>query len=319
VRRLPDGLGTILLLDLAALLLFSMTVPAFLSAANLQALALSALALLLLATGQTIVLISGGIDLSAPAVVGLASVAGALVMSEGHGLLSGAPLAGIAGIAAMLAVGSGAGVLNGLAIGMLRIPPFMATLTMATFAAGLAVWLARYGAGTETLYGLPRLVTTIGRTPLLMIGLTLLALALVHVVLEHTVLGRSIRAAGFSPATARVSGVRILDVIVRTYMLSGALAALAALIITAQLETASPAHGRPLLLDVIGASVIGGTSLAGGVGTIAATALGVAFLALLGNGLTLLNLSDFVITIVKGLVILAAALVDVWRRRHAIA
>ena len=319
MRRLPASLGVILLLDLAALLVFSIAVPVFLSAPNLQALALSALALLLLATGQTIVMISGGIDLSAPAVVGLASVAGALVMSEGPGVLSGAPLAGIGGIAAMLAVGGCTGVLNGLAIGVLRIPPFMATLTMATFAAGLAVWLARYGAGTETLYGLPPLVTTIGRTPVLMFGLTLLAVVLVHVVLEHTVLGRSIRAVGFSPATARVSGVRILDVVVRTYMLSGAMAALAALIITAQLESASPAHGRPLLLDVIGASVIGGTSLAGGVGTIAATALGVAFLALLSNGLSLLNLSDFVITIVKGLVILAAALVDGWRRRHAIA
>jgi len=317
VTRPPGGLGTILLLDLAALVLFSLLVPAFASAANLQALAISALALLLLATGQTVVLITGGIDLSAPAVVGLASVAGALVMIDGPGAVSQGPLAGLGGIAAMLAVGSGAGLLNGLAVGVLRIPPFMATLTMATFASGLAVWLARYAAGTETMYGLPRLVTTIGRTPWLMMVLVVLAVVLVHVVVEHTGLGRSIRAVGFNPATARVSGVRVADVIVRAYVLSGALAALAALIITAQLETASPAHGRPLLLDVIGASVIGGTSLAGGVGTVAATALGVAFLALLSNGLTLLNTSDFVITIVKGLVILAAALVDGWHRRRA--
>lgn len=319
MRRRAGDLSTILLLDVAALVLFSLAVPAFLSTANLQALVLSALALLLLATGQTIVLITGGIDLSAPAVVGLASVAGALVMTEGPGVLSEGPLASVAGIAAMLAVGGGAGVLNGLAVGVLRIPPFMATLTMATFASGLAVWLARYGAGAETVYGLPPLVTTIGRTPLLMMLLTLLAVALVHVVVEHTALGRSIRAVGFNAATARVSGVRIVEVVVRAYMLSGALAALAALIITAQLETASPAHGRPLLLDVIGASVIGGTSLAGGVGTVAATALGVAFLALLSNGLTLLNTSDFAITIVKGLVILAAALVDGWHRQRALA
>lgn len=319
MRRRAGDLSTILLLDVAALVLFSLAVPAFLSTANLQALVLSALALLLLATGQTIVLITGGIDLSAPAVVGLASVAGALVMTKGPGVLSEGPLASVAGIAAMLAVGGGAGVLNGLAVGVLRIPPFMATLTMATFASGLAVWLARYGAGAETVYGLPPLVTTIGRTPLLMMLLTLLAVALVHVVVEHTALGRSIRAVGFNAATARVSGVRIVEVVVRAYMLSGALAALAALIITAQLETASPAHGRPLLLDVIGASVIGGTSLAGGVGTVAATALGVAFLALLSNGLTLLNTSDFAITIVKGLVILAAALVDGWHRQRALA
>lgn len=316
----PGGaLGTILLLDAAAFALFALVAPGFASVANLQAVALSALALVLLASGQTLVLITGGIDLAAPAIVGLASVTGALVMGGEHGLLAGHALAATAGVAAMLAAGAVAGAANGAAVGLLRMPPFMATLTMATFASGLAIWMARRGAGSETIYDLPRAVVAMGATPWLMIGVAAAAVTLAHVVLERTALGRSMRALGHNARTARVSGVPVARVTLQAYAASGLLAALASFLLTAQLETASPAHGRQLLLDVIGASVIGGTSLAGGIGTIASTTLGVVFLALVGNGLTLLNLSDFTITIVKGLVILGAALLDVWRRRGATA
>jgi ribose/xylose/arabinose/galactoside ABC-type transport system permease subunit len=109
--------------------------------------------------------------------------------------------------------------------------------------------------------------------------------------------------------------VRVERILLAAFVLSGLFAGLAAVLLTARLETASPSHGRALLLDVIGATVIGGTSLTGGRGSIRGTALGVLFLAMVGNGLTLLNLSDFVITIVKGILILVAALGDAARRR----
>ena len=161
----PGGaLGTILLLDAAAFALFAVVAPGFASVANLQAVALSALALVLLASGQTLVLITGGIDLAAPAIVGLASVTGALVMGGEHGLLAGHALAATAGVAAMLGAGAVAGAANGAAVGLLRMPPNMATLTMATFASGLAVWMARRGAGSETIYDLPRAVVAMGAT-----------------------------------------------------------------------------------------------------------------------------------------------------------
>jgi ribose transport system permease protein len=107
-----------------------------------------------------------------------------------------------------------------------------------------------------------------------------------------------------------VSGVPVPTVIAGAYVVSGTFAAVAAILLTGSLETASPAHGRPLLLDVIGATVIGGTSLSGGRGHVGGAALGVLFLAMLGNALTLLNLSDFAITIVKGSLILVAAILD---------
>lgn len=308
------ALGTILLIDVVALAVFSILAPGFLTPVNLQAAAISSLPLLLLATGQTLVLVTGGIDLSAPSVVGLASVAGALVMGGDHGLLAGHAAAPTLGVLAMLLTGALAGAANGLAVGLLRIPPFMATLTVATLASGASIWLARRGAGAETIYHLPASIVALGATAWAGIVVALAAAAVAHALLEATALGRAMRAIGHNVRTAHVSGIAVARTTIQTYVASGLLAAVASVLLTAQLETASPAHGRQLLLDVIGASVIGGTSLAGGVGTIPATLLGVVFLAVIGNGLTLFNLSDFVITIVKGLVILGAALLDVWRR-----
>jgi ribose/xylose/arabinose/galactoside ABC-type transport system permease subunit len=107
----------------------------------------------------------------------------------------------------------------------------------------------------------------------------------------------------------------VAGVTIGAYVLSGVYAALASILLTARLETGSPNHGKFLLLDIIGAAVIGGTSLFGGKGKVLWTIHGVLFLALLGNGLNLLNVSDFLITIIKGGVILLAALLDGWRNR----
>jgi ribose transport system permease protein len=305
----------ILLLCAAAFLAFAVTIPGFASAANISGILTAALPLLLLATGQTFVLVSAGIDLSAPAIVGLASVAGGLVMSADTGLLAGHPLAPPAGILVMLATGVFAGLVNGICIGMFKMPAFMVTLTTAMFAGGLAVLLVRIAANTETMFGLPRTFVAVGGTPLAA-GLVACACILTaQGLLVRTSYGRMLQAVGYNPRTSRVSGVPVARVTAAAYVVSGVFAAVAAVLLTGSLETASPTHGRQLLLDVIGATVIGGTSLSGGRGDVAGTAVGVLFLAVLGNGLTLLNLSDFAITIVKGLLILVAAIVDSARGR----
>jgi ribose/xylose/arabinose/galactoside ABC-type transport system permease subunit len=166
------------------------------------------------------------------------------------------------------------------------------------------------------MYALPASFVALGRNAALAAAVAIGATAAADVLLERTLLGRWLRAVGFNPRAARVAGVPVERVVVAAYAASGAFAALASILLTARLETASPTHGRQLLLDVIGAAVIGGTSLAGGVGRVRWTLLGVLFLAMAGNGLTLLNLSEFTITIVKGLVIVAAALLDAWRPRR---
>jgi ribose transport system permease protein len=315
--RAGRALPLVAWLDLAALAAFAAATPAFATVSNLQNVLVSCLPLLLVATGQTLVLVTAGIDLSAPAVVGLTSIAGAAVMSADAGWLAGSPAAAPAGLAAMLAAGASVGALNGAAIAWLRMPAFMVTLTTGMFASGLAVWTTRAIAGTETIYGLPASFLAVGQGIVAAGVLALVGTVAADVLLERTLAGRWLRAVGHSPRAARVAGVPVERVTLGAYLLSGVFAALASILLTARLETAAPTHGRQFLLDVIGAAVIGGTSLAGGVGRVRWTVLGVFFLAVASNGLTLLDLSEFTITIVKGLVIVAAALLDAWRRGRA--
>ena len=160
----------------------------------------------------------------------------------------------------------------------------MVTLTVGMFTGGLAVLLVRLAANTETMFNLPRAFVGIGGTPivagLVACGFVLAAQGL----LERTRYGRMLRAAGYNPRAATVSGVPIATVTAGAYVTSGLFAAVAGLLLTGSLETASPTHGRTLLLDVVGATVIGGTSLSGGRGQVWGTVLGVLFLATLGNG-----------------------------------
>lgn len=314
----------LVLTGLGSLVFAAMTVrfdpfdPGFLSPANVGNLLMSCLPLLVLATGQTFVLIAGGIDLSATALVGLSSVAGALVMNGDHGWMKDHAAATPFALAAMFGVGALGGFLNGACIAWLRMPPFMVTLTLMMFFGGGAVWAAQLAVQAENIGNLPPGFLALGSQAwsavLLAAGLVLMA----HVVLSRTLLGRWLYMTGHNPRTALISGVPVGAVTVSAYVLSGVFAAAAAVLMTARLETGSPAHGKSLLLDVIGATVIGGTSLFGGKGKALWTVFGVLFLAVLGSGLNYLNVSDFVITMIKGLVILTAALLDVWRSSLAL-
>lgn len=316
-RRLSADARAVLLLPLVLFLLLAGFAPGFATAGNLGNLVVAGLPLLVLATGQTVVLITGGIDLSVTAVIGLTSVLGALVMSGDAGWLRGNPAATPVALAVMFGTGATVGLLNGTCVAWLRMPAFMVTLTTTLFMGGLAVWLAQRQVHAESIYNLPAAFLLLGNRPALAAGVAIAAAVATHLLLTRTLLGRWFQAVGYNPRTALISGVPVGATVVTAYVLSGLMASLTSILITARLETGSPSHGRTLLLDVIGAAVIGGTSLFGGKGTVPGTAAGVLFLALLSNGLNQLNLSDFFITMVKGAVILMAALMDVRRNRWA--
>ena len=305
----------VLFLCLVVFAAFAPFTPGFVSQGNLANILIACLPLLLLATGQTMVLITGGIDLSVTATIGLSSVVGALVMGGDAGWLRGSPVAMPVAVGAMLATGAMVGLFNGACIAWLRMPAFMVTLTTTMFFSGLAVWLVKKIANAESIYNLPPAFLAFGTQAWLALLMALVATLLAHVLLARTLLGRWLYAVGYNPHTSLVSGVLVGGVTVSAYVLSGVFAAMASILLTARLETGSPNHGKALLLDVIGAAVIGGTSLFGGKGKVLWTVYGVLFLALLGNGLNLLNLSDFLITIIKGAVILVAALLDAWRTK----
>ncbi len=299
--------------------------------------------LLVIAVGQTFVLIIAGIDLSQGAVVSLSSVVGAAFIAQSvqpivfrksplwevmlfedgailHDSVFGIPVA----IIAMLLVGLLIGAFNGIAVAFARIPPFMVTLVTSMFVAALAIFVVK----TENIIDLPDAFSVIGDDFAIgfdgleffsiAMGIAVVVAVIASLVLGRTIFGRWLYSIGNSPRAALVSGVPVKKVIVATYMFSAFCAATASIIYTARVDQGRPTLGAPLLLDIIAAVVIGGTSLFGGRGKIMWTVFGVVFLVLLGNALSLLNVPYFYVAIVKGSVILLAALLDVVRRRLAL-
>jgi ribose/xylose/arabinose/galactoside ABC-type transport system permease subunit len=285
--------------------------PDLLSSHNVAILVTAALPLFVVAAGQTIVLISGGIDLSVTATIALASVAGAWVASADTGVLGGGMVASAAGVAAMLVVGAAVGGFNGLIIARTSCPPFIVTLTSLGFVSGLAIWLT----SSRNIGGLPDAFTAAGRHLWLTAAIVLVVGGTAHLLLARTLAGRWWRAIGYNTRAARVSGVPVARLTLLAYVASGVCAAIASLLYTGRLETGSPVLGQRLLLDVMGAAVLGGTSLFGGRGQIAWTAGGVVLITLIDSSLNLLGLTYFAIMMVKGAVILAAAVFDALRQR----
>jgi ribose/xylose/arabinose/galactoside ABC-type transport system permease subunit len=281
-------------------------VPDFASTENVGNICANLLPLLLVAIGQTFVLIAGGIDLSVTATIALSSVSGALVMSGDNGWLAGSLWALPVGLATMLLMGALVGWLNGAAITQFKMPAFIVTLTTMMFFGGLAVWLTQ----SKTIYNLPPSFNAIGKGALASVSVTMLLAIAAHFALDRTLFGRWLYAVGYNARTAEVSGVPLSQTITLAYVVCGVCAAIASVLYTGRMETGSPVMGQRILLDVIGATVIGGTSLFGGKGKVLWTIGGVLFITLIDNSLNLLNLSHFTIMMVKGGVILLAALFD---------
>lgn len=312
IRRLLASDHCVLVMSALLLLALGPSTPGLLSGGNLLNLAGAMLPLVILAAGQTLVLVGGGIDLSATSIVALASVAGAKVMSVPDGWLGGHPMAVPAAVVLMLGLGTIAGAINGLCITRLRMPPFMVTLTTMMFLSGVAVLSTE----SKNIAGLPPLFLALGQRLPLALGVATLFVGAAYLLLKHGLLGRWLQAYGYNARTAEVSGVPIRLVVTASYVLSGLAAATAAILLTARLETGSPVMGQTMMLDVIGAAVIGGTSLFGGRGSVAWTLSGAFFLTLMDNLLNLRGVPYHQIQVIKGLVILAAAGLDVLRRRH---
>jgi len=310
--------------------------------------------LLAVAIGQTFVIIIAGIDLSLGATMGLASVAGAVVMAgsadklllggsplwgtaltEAGGLLANHPWAPAAAMATMLLVGVLVGLVNGYFIARFRMPAFMMTLVALMFCSSLAIWITQ----SQNIVDLPEAFTRLGSGDLVSFYFgematpeirrrdilpfvtypTLIALALAvgaHLLLSRTIFGRHVYAIGNNARAAEISGVPMRRTIIAVYAFAGFCAGVAAILYSARLEGGRPTiGGGSALLDIIGATVIGGTSLSGGKGKVPWTFVGVLFFVLLSNTLNYMRLSAFHIDVVKGAIILAAALLDVLRTR----
>lgn len=273
---------------------------------------------LCLSVGLTLVILSGGIDLSVGAILGLAGAVAAGVLKHGLAVpgtdlgfeftTSGAILTGIA-------VGGAAGWANGFAITRFTLPPFVATLGMLSIARGLTMlWTGGFPItglgdsfghlGTGAWLGMPVPVW-------IMLALT----GVFIVVTQRTRFGRHLYAVGGNERAARLTGLAVSRIKIAVYTLAGALAGVAGLIVTARLDSAQPNAGLGYELDAIAAVVIGGTSLSGGRGSVAGTVLGCLIIGVLNNGLFLLNVSPFWQQVIKGVVILIAVALDKMSRK----
>ncbi len=290
-------------------LIFSLTVPHFADLRNILNIFEQLGVLGFLAIGMTFVMVAGGIDLSCYTVVSAAAVVGATAMIDTDSALLGCAL--------MLLVGLGFGAANGVAIAYGRMIPFIVTLSTMVLAQGFAIWYTQ----AQSVYGLPDDYIDIVSGRLFGVipvpALLILAVALITgLLLAKSQYGRFVYLTGANEQTARVSGIDIRRTAFSTYVLSGLMAGITAIVLTAIVGASTTSMVRDeRLMDVIAATVIGGASLKGGSGSILGTMFGLLFITILGNVFNLLGVSPFIAMVIKGLVLVAVIGIDVLRSR----
>jgi ribose transport system permease protein len=305
IGHLPPDRLFVIVSRLAALALLiaalSILSPYFLTWGNFINVMRQAALQFMMAAGLTIVVLTGGIDLAVGAILGLAACLSASLISQGYLVF---------GVVSALLSGLTCGLANGVLVAHGRIPAFIATYGMLWIAHGLGYVFMK----GEVIYGLPDGFRFIGAgfvwgipVPVLIAAALLVVL---QVLLHATVLGRAIYAIGGNPTAARLSGMPIERRLLAVYALSGLLSGVAALVVIARINAADSSLGEDLLLPAIAAVCLGGTSLFGGVGGIAGTAIGSVILAVIVNGLNLLGVQTFWQNAVMGAIILVSVLAD---------
>ncbi|KCV62990.1 branched-chain amino acid ABC transporter, permease protein [Bordetella bronchiseptica 99-R-0433] len=302
--RLADAILPLIIALIA--LVASLVEPRFASLDNLTNLACQLVPLLILSVGQAFAILRGGLDLSMSSVLSLAGVAGVLAM----------PAWGIpAGLAVMLAVGLAAGVVSGFIIARFRTTPLVVTLGMLSVTQAIALILS----GGVPIYDVPAPYVNavgFGRTLGLpnMVWIAAAVTLSAAFVLRRTVFGRYVYALGSSESAASKAGVNVQRYTVLVYAASGLCAAVGAVVLTAWTSSAQPVAVPGLTLQSIAAVVLGGVALTGGSGSIVQVFLGVLVLSVLSNAMNITGVSAYFQTLVVGVVIIIAVILDRFRR-----
>lgn len=299
--------GTLIGLLALSAVLWALT-PHFLTVSNVLNIAQQTSINAVVAVGMTYVILSGGIDLSVGSIVAVAGVVLGTLLQEGQPM----PVA----VAGAIATGLIVGAANGVLIGWGGLPPFIVTLGMMSVARGAALVFTEGRPVSGFDEGFRTLATgSLGIVPAPVV-IMLLVYAAAHFVLTRTTFGRYVYAIGGNEEATRLSGVDVRLHKALIYGVSGVTSAIAAIILTARLNSAQPIAGMMYELDAIAATVIGGTSLMGGSGSLGGTLVGALIMGVLRNGLNLLGVSSFLQQIVIGAVIVGAVLVDTVLKRH---
>jgi ribose transport system permease protein len=300
---------SVLLILLTIGLIFTLGSDRFLTPSNLMNIALQTSIIAIIAIGMTFVILTAGIDLSVGSVVALcgAVAAGLAVQQE---------LGTYVGIALALAAGAAVGLVNGLLIVKGKMPPFIATLSTLAIARGLTLV---YSQG-RPIAGIDDRFIFLGSGEILGVAAPVLILAIVfvmaYIVLRSTKFGNYVYATGGNEEVSRLAGIRTSMITLSVYVISGFLAAVGGVLLTARLWSAQPNAAVGLELDAIAAPVLGGVSLFGGVGSVFGALVGAFILGILSNGLNLMGVPSFWQQVIKGVVLILAVMLDVFSKRR---
>ena len=256
----------------------------------------------IVAIGMTMIIISGNIDLSVGSLVALCSVSGAMIMNKG--------LPMVVAIIASILIGALAGFITGGVTAKLKLHSFLVTLSLMTAFRGLAQTMTngRPVAGLPSSFG-KIASASIGPLPVLVIYMIVLY-AIFMYVMKYTAFGRSIYAVGSNQESARLSGINIEMVKTMVFVLSGALCGVAGVLLTAKVRSGDPTCANGWEMDTIAGAIIGGTDMMGGEGKLGGTIIGLLFVGILANGMVLLGVSAYMQSVIKGLVIFMAVIIN---------
>lgn len=334
------GVLFVLILMITALSILSPIIrgdQAFLTASNLSNVLLQASVNMIVAVGMTFVITSGGIDLSVGSMLALGAVLASMFMRDftpvfaptarqlGLEEITAARMIAVGGLLVAVLVCSLCGLFNGILIALLKLPPFIATLGTLGMFRGLAMIVTNgrpvIGFGRDYLQMFSYRAPTPFLEPFLVnipvqIIIALLVAAVFSFVLNRTRLGKYTIAIGGNEETTRLAGIPVNGYKIRIYILSGLLTGVASALLLARLGSGDPNYGQSDELDAIAATVMGGTSLTGGEGTVFGTVVGALIISLVRNGLNLFNVQSYWQSFVIGAVIVIAVLIDRWRKRQ---
>ena len=287
--------------------IFAFIEPRIATPNNIRTIFLNSSMNMVLASGMTLVIITGGIDLSVGSVLAVAAVMG-LAVSKGDASYMSVPTS--------LGIGLACGVVNGLLIACVGLPPFIATLGTMTSLRGAVYLLANNG---QTIVNNKLSYAwlgdgAIGPIPFLVI-VALVVITIVHILLKRTTFGLRVYSVGGNLQAAKLTGIKVRSTLVIVYGICGLLAGVVAVMLSSRLWSANGMMGQTYEMDAIAASVLGGTSMSGGVGSVIGTLFGALMIALLNNALTIMNISSFWQMVIKGLVIIIAVTMDIFRNK----
>lgn len=309
-KKINWGDMGIILTLVAMIIFFSAVTKSFLSAKNFANIARQISITGICSVGMTMVILTGGIDLSIGSLIGFTSAVAAMMMSNGQPILLASLVSLILGVII--------GIVNATCINYLQIPAMIATLGTQISLRG-AVYLVT---GGMPVYGLPEAFKILGQGSIGIIPISMIIMIIVfiigYIILNKMVFGRKIYGIGGNAETARLSGVDVKKEIYKIYMLVGFFGSLAGLILMSRVNSGQPSAGDGYEMDIITAVVLGGVSVSGGEGKITKVIIGVIFMGVLANGMMMMNINEYWQRVVKGLVLLVAVAVDIRTKNRSI-